>query len=83
MNDGLYAKIKTGKGDILLQLEYEKTPGTVGNFVALSEGDLENSARPQGKKYYDGLKFQVCDRVVKRVETVAQHFTRVPVDDQD
>jgi len=57
MNDGLYAKIKTGKGDILLQLEYEKTPGTVGNFVALAEGDLENSARPQGKKYYDGLKF--------------------------
>ena len=57
MNDGLYANIRTGKGDILLQLEYEKTPGTVGNFVALAEGDLENSARPQGKKYYDGLKF--------------------------
>ena len=57
MNDGLYAKIKTGKGDILLQLEYQKTPGTVGNFVALAEGELENSARPQGKKYYDGLKF--------------------------
>ena len=57
MKDGLYAKIKSSKGDILLRLEYEKTPGTVGNFVALAEGNLENSAKPQGQKYYDGLKF--------------------------
>ncbi len=57
MNDGLYTKIKTSKGDILLQMEYEKTPGTVGNFVALAEGNMENSAKAQGNKYYDGLKF--------------------------
>jgi len=57
MNDGLYAKIKSTKGDILLRLEMEKTPGTVGNFVALAEGNLENSAKPQGERYYDGLKF--------------------------
>jgi FKBP-type peptidyl-prolyl cis-trans isomerase len=57
MNEGIYAKISTSKGEILIQLEYEKTPGTVGNFVALAEGDLENSARQQGKPYYDGLKF--------------------------
>jgi FKBP-type peptidyl-prolyl cis-trans isomerase len=57
MQDGLYAKIKTSKGDILLNLEYEKTPGTVGNFVALAEGNLENSAKPQGTPYYDGLTF--------------------------
>jgi peptidyl-prolyl cis-trans isomerase A (cyclophilin A) len=57
MNDGLYTKIKSSKGDILLKLEYEKTPGTVGNFVALAEGNMENSAKPQGQKYYDGLKF--------------------------
>ena len=57
MNDGLYAKIKSSKGDILIQLEFEKTPGTVGNFVALAEGTLENSIKPQGQKYYDGLKF--------------------------
>jgi len=57
MDNGLYAKIKTSKGDILLNLEFEKTPATVGNFVALAEGDLENSAKPQGTKYYDGLKF--------------------------
>jgi len=57
MNDGLYTKIKSSKGDILLKLEFEKTPGTVGNFVALAEGNMENSAKPQGQKYYDGLKF--------------------------
>ncbi len=57
MQDGLYAKFNTSKGEILVILEFEKTPGTVGNFVALAEGDLENSAKPQGQKYYDGLKF--------------------------
>ena len=57
MNDGLYTKIKTNKGDILLEMEYQKTPGTVGNFIALAEGNMENSAKPQGQKYYDGMKF--------------------------
>jgi len=57
MKNGLYAKFKTQKGDILINLEHEKTPGTVGNFVALAEGILENSIKPQGEKYYDGLKF--------------------------
>ncbi len=57
MQDGLYAKMSTSKGTILVSLEYEKTPGTVGNFVALAEGNLENKVKPQGKPYYDGLKF--------------------------
>lgn len=57
MNNGIYAKFTTSKGDILVNLEHEKTPGTVGNFVALAEGNLENSARPQGEPYYNGLKF--------------------------
>ena len=57
MQDGLYAKFNTSKGEILVKLEYQKTPGTVGNFVALAEGNLENSAKQQGQKYYDGLKF--------------------------
>jgi len=57
MQDGLYAKFNTSKGEILVNLEFEKTPGTVGNFVALAEGNLENSVKPQGTPYYDGLKF--------------------------
>ncbi len=57
MDNGLYAKFKTSKGDILVQLEFEKTPGTVGNFIALAEGNLENNSKPQGTPYYNGLKF--------------------------
>ncbi|WP_297805695.1 peptidylprolyl isomerase [uncultured Polaribacter sp.] len=57
MNNGIYAKFTTSKGDILVQLEQEKVPGTVGNFVALAEGNLENSVKDQGTPYYDGLKF--------------------------
>ena len=57
MQEGLYAKFNTPKGAILVNLEFEKVPGTVGNFVALAEGNMENEAIPQGKAYYDGLKF--------------------------
>ena len=57
MDNGLYAKFNTSKGVIIVNLEFKKTPGTVGNFVALAEGNLENNAKPQGTPYYDGLKF--------------------------
>jgi len=52
---GVYAEIKTNKGLIVCQLEYKKTPVTVGNFVGLAEGALKHS-RDQ-KHYYDGLIF--------------------------
>jgi FKBP-type peptidyl-prolyl cis-trans isomerase len=57
MKDGIYAKFNTSRGEILVKLTHHKTPGTVGNFVALAEGNLENKAKAQGKPYYDGLKF--------------------------
>ena len=57
MQKGLYAKFNTSKGEIIIALEYKKTPGTVGNFMALAEGNLENSVKPQGDPYYNGLKF--------------------------
>ncbi len=57
MEDGIYAKFNTSKGEIVVKLTHDKTPGTVGNFVALAEGNLENSAKSKGEPYYDGLKF--------------------------
>ena len=57
MKDGLYAKFNSSKGEILVNLEFQKTPGTVGNFVALAQGNLENSVKKQGDPYYNGLKF--------------------------
>ncbi len=57
MQDGIYAKFNTTKGEILVKLTHDKTPGTVGNFVALAEGNMENTAKPQGDPYYNGLKF--------------------------
>ena len=57
MKEGLFAQIITSKGDIVIQLEFEKTPGTVGNFVGLSLGKIKNSISPLGDPYYDGLKF--------------------------
>lgn len=57
MENGIYAKFNTSKGSILVKLAHDLTPGTVGNFVALAEGNMENKVKPQGNKFYDGLKF--------------------------
>ena len=57
MENGIYAKFNTSKGSILVKLAHELAPGTVGNFVALAEGNMENKVKPQGNKFYDGLTF--------------------------
>ena len=57
MQDGIYAKFNTTKGAITVKLTHDKTPGTVGNFVALAEGNLDNKVKSQGTPYYDGLTF--------------------------
>ena len=62
--DGMYAKMYTDKGEILLKLYYQDTPLTVINFAGLAEGTLSlgGSDKPIGTRYYDGLKFH---RVIK------------------
>jgi cyclophilin family peptidyl-prolyl cis-trans isomerase len=59
LNDGIYAKFITEKGEILCMLEYKKTPLTVANFIGLAEGtkNLGGGAGTQGHKFYDGLVF--------------------------
>ncbi len=53
--DGLYAIIKTEKGDIVVNLEFEKVPMTVANFVGLVEGEL--NLEDEGENFYEGLCF--------------------------
>jgi len=57
--DGLYAKIITEKGDILIRLHFKETPLTVINFVGLAEGNMHlgGADKPTGIPFYDGLKF--------------------------
>ena len=57
MGEGLFAELKTTKGTILCQLEPQRTPITVANFVALAKGEQKNSAKGPGVKYFDGLVF--------------------------
>lgn len=59
---GLFAVIETSQGTIRAQLEYEKVPTIVANFVGLIEGsqaslDLPSGALNQGGEFYDGMIF--------------------------
>jgi peptidyl-prolyl cis-trans isomerase A (cyclophilin A) len=57
MTEGIVAKFNTSRGQIVCKLEHEKVPMTVANFVALAEGNMPNSAKEEGKPYYDNLIF--------------------------
>ncbi|MGB1114562.1 MAG: peptidylprolyl isomerase, partial [Flavobacteriaceae bacterium] len=55
--NGIYARLNTSKGTILIELTYQQTPGTVANFVGLAEGTQKNEHKKEGTPYYDGLIF--------------------------
>lgn len=58
LDKGLYADIKTNKGNILISLTYDKTPNTVANFVSLAEGtNNQVDSIYRGKPYYNGIVF--------------------------
>lgn len=57
LEEGLYANMTTTKGEILIQLEFEKVPMTVANFVGLSEGNLKVDTFEVTKPYYNGVAF--------------------------
>ncbi|MDR2543246.1 MAG: peptidylprolyl isomerase [Treponema sp.] len=68
LGDGLFAQITTNRGEIIVRLEYQRTPLTVTNFVALAEG---NMASHRGRRFYDGLTFH---RVISVTNGDGQDF---------
>ena len=61
-DDGIFAEIKTNKGEINLVLEFQRAPLTVANFITLSEGLIKNKIKDKNEPFYNGLKFH---RVIK------------------
>lgn len=61
LEPGLYARLQTNLGVMILRLEPERAPMTVANFVGLIEGTKEwtdpNTGEKQKKPFYDGLGF--------------------------
>ena len=66
LGKGLFAVFKTNKGEWTIQLEEEKAPETVANFVGLATGQKEytdpNTREKSNSPFYDGTIFH---RVIK------------------
>jgi peptidylprolyl isomerase len=68
LGDGIFARITTSRGDIVVRLDFQRAPLTVCNFIALAEGKMDAA---RGKRYYDGLTFH---RVISKGNGDAQDF---------
>ncbi len=66
LDNGLYARIDTSRGEITVRLFYERAPLTVTNFVGLTEGTIDSS-RGDDVRFFDGLRFHrvVADFVIQ------------------
>ena len=63
LEDGIYAKLETTMGDILIDFHEDLAPMTAANFIALSEGNhTEVDEKYAGLPYYNGTLFH---RVIK------------------
>lgn len=62
LQDGVYAKMETSKGELIIKFFDKDAPVTVANFVGLAQGTIENKAKGKGIPYYDGIVFH---RVIK------------------
>ena len=61
LGNGIFVKMATNRGNVLLRMYYKQVPYTVANFVGLAEGTREwkDSKTGENKKsnFFDGLKF--------------------------
>ena len=72
LKDGIYAELETSQGNILLELNYKKTPITVANFITLAEGkNTFASEECKGKRIFDEIKFH---RVISKSNGDAEDF---------
>jgi peptidyl-prolyl cis-trans isomerase A (cyclophilin A) len=66
LGKGLYAVFETTVGELICQLEEEKTPETVKNFVGLATGEKEyidpRTEKKSNEPFYDGTIFH---RIIK------------------
>ena len=88
----LYARLHTTQGPVVIQLEEQKAPKTVSNFVGLATGaidwkDPKTGQSMQGTPMYDGVRFhrvipgfmvQVGDPFSRHADTAARWGTGGP-----